>query len=387
MSLQTPRPSTGKKILCMSLLLASSLALGAATPDKTAAPAPADSAPPFWQEPSNLPAEILPRVNQGLFTGLAKIESGFVAVGERGQIALSSDGKNWKQAEEVPTRATLTAVTAFGMQLWAVGHDGVIVYSADAGQHWQLQRSDPLKKSEAAGRSGRAASQGAPLLSVLFLDVNTGFAVGGYSQFLGTRDGGKTWTPIDLKALVERPASSKAVASKDVDKNLVFSKEQLALEDEADPHLNSIVATSDGSLLIAAERGTVYRSTDHGEHWQKLKLPYDGSMFGAIGFEDKHVLVFGLRGHVYESRNLGDEWSEVKTGTSLSLLGGRGMANGGAILSGANGLLLLRKSAGDAFQILTDAGAGSISAALPVGDAQDLVIAAENGVSRFVPQQ
>ena len=387
MSLPTPRPSPGKKILCMSLLLASSVALAAATTDKTAAPALADSVPPFWQDPSNLPAEILPRVNDSLFTGLVHIENGFVAVGERGQIVLSSDGKSWKQAEAVPTRATLTAVTAIGMQLWAVGHDGVIVYSADAGEHWQLQRSDPLKRSEAAGRSQRAASQGAPLLSVLFLDVNTGFAVGGYSLFLGTHDSGKTWTPIDLKARVEHPVSSKVAASKDDDKLLVFSKEQLALEDEADPHLNKIVATGDGSLLIAAERGTVYRSTDRGEHWQKLKLPYDGSMFGAIGFEDKHVLVFGLRGHVYESRNLGDEWSEVKTGTSLSLLGGHGMANGGAILSGANGLLLLRKSAAEPFQILTDASAGSISAALPVGDAQDLVIAAENGVSWFVPQQ
>jgi photosystem II stability/assembly factor-like uncharacterized protein len=386
MSLQTPRRSTGKKILCMSLLLGSSLVVHAATIDKSAAPAPADSASPFWQDPSNLPAEILPRVNQGLFTGMVHIESGFVAVGERGQIVLSSDGTKWKQAEEVPTRATLTAITAIGTQLWAVGHDGVIVHSVDGGMRWQLQRSDPLKKSEAAGRSGRAASQGAPFLSVLFLDVNNGFAVGGYSLFVGTQDGGKTWTAIDLKSRVEHPASNKTTVSSSDKTSLTFTKEELALDDEADPHLNCIIATGDGSLLIAAERGAAYRSTDHGEHWQKLKLPYDGSMFGAIGFEDKHVLVFGLRGHVYESRSLGDEWSEVKTGTSLSLLGGRGLANDGAILSGANGLLLLRKSGDAAFQILTDTSAGSISAALPVGDAQDFVIAAENGVSRFVPQ-
>jgi photosystem II stability/assembly factor-like uncharacterized protein len=56
----------------------------------------------------------------------------------------------------------------------------------------------------------------------------------------------------------------------------------------------------------------VYRSTDRRALAEKLKLPYDGSMFSAIGFEDKHVLVFGLRGHVYESSNLIDEWVRSK---------------------------------------------------------------------------
>ena len=40
-------------------------------------------------------------------------------------------------------RVTLTAVTAVGNKLWAVGHDGVILASTDAGQHWSLQRKDP----------------------------------------------------------------------------------------------------------------------------------------------------------------------------------------------------------------------------------------------------
>lgn len=384
MPLQISRISVGGRTLLMGLLLAFSLTASGLESNHSASVV--NVAEPIWKDPSNLHAEILPRVRDGLFTDLVHIDSGFVAVGERGQIVLSSDGKQWKQAEDVPTRAMLTALTAIDMQLWAVGHDGVIVHSTDAGLHWQLQRSDPLKKVEATDRAGRVASQGAPLLDVLFLDANIGFAVGAYSLFLGTHDGGKNWTPIDLKLQTEPRLSAQPAASNASDKsNLTFSKDELALEDEADPHLNCIVATGDGSLLIAAERGTGYRSTDHGEHWQKLKLPYKGSMFGAIGFEDGHVLVFGLRGHVYESRNLGDQWSEVVTGTTLSLLGGHGMAGGGAILSGANGLLLVRTRADEAFRTLTDTSAGAISAAMPLGDAHDLVIASENGVSYFTP--
>ena len=67
----------------------------------------------------------------------------------------------------MPTRATLTALSAVGSKVWAVGRDGVILASGDAGEHWKVQRRDPwLPPTETS--AGDDARHGAPLLDVLF---------------------------------------------------------------------------------------------------------------------------------------------------------------------------------------------------------------------------
>ncbi|HXD82986.1 MAG TPA: YCF48-related protein, partial [Rudaea sp.] len=143
-----------------------------------------------WPDPVDSPAEIMPLASQSLLLGLARTANGYVAVGGRGDILVSSDGAQWKQAE-VPTRSTLTAVAAVDANIWAVGHDGVIVHSADGGDHWQLQRKDPWQAP--AGDAPSDPRQGAPLLGVLFTDTKHGFAVGAYSLALRTDDGGEHW--------------------------------------------------------------------------------------------------------------------------------------------------------------------------------------------------
>ncbi len=41
-------------------------------------------------------------------------------------------------------------------------------------------------------------------------------------------------------------------------------------------------ATGDGALVIVGERGALLRSSDNGASWQRLRLPYEGSMFGVL---------------------------------------------------------------------------------------------------------
>ena len=79
------------------------------------------------------------------------------------------------------------------------------------------------------------------------------------------------------------------------------SDEDLDLDEETDPHLNAITRTGDGSLFIVAERGAAYRSLDRGATWERIQLPYEGSMFGVIGYEGQHVLAFGMRGNAFEA--------------------------------------------------------------------------------------
>lgn len=351
-------------------------------------------APTTWLDPVGAPAEVLPRASQSLLLDIVRSGGRLIAVGERGDILHSDDGATWTQSE-VPTRATLTAISVVGDRAWAVGHDGVILRSDDRGITWKLQRSDPLDVATPSAQ--RDPKQGAPLLDVLFVDAEQGYAVGSYNLMLGTRDGGVTWTPLSLQgaapaaapamdgaadaatATAEDAASGEAAGAD----RYAFNEDELELGAESDPHLNGIARTGSGGLFIVSERGSAYRSRDGGATWQRLQLPYDGSMFGVIGYAGEHVLVYGLRGNVYESSDLGDHWKKVESGTEFSLIGGVALADDGAVLVGANGTVLARRGAGDAFKAEVDLAAGALAGALPMADDRVLVVG-ENGVSTVV---
>ncbi len=352
----------------------------AATADAPAAAPPAKAAPAAaWPEPVNSAAEMMPLVTQSLLLDLVESGNRAIAIGERGAIILSDDRSNWRQVADVPTRATLTALSAVGSKIWAVGRDGVILASDDAGDHWKVQRRDPwLPPTDAGGSSAR---HGAPLLDVLFLDESRGIAVGAYSLFLETSDGGATWSERQILADAAPVATAAAPGEK-----WTFSREELKIEDESEPHFNAIARTSDGSLLIAGERGSLLRSRDNGASWQRMKLPYDGSMFGAIGFEGQRAIVFGLRGHAFETENLGDTWRELPTATELSLLGGVRLAGGGVALVGANGLVLVRRSATEPLRAGAIDPAGALAAVLPIEGGSAFLVAGENGVARYQPR-
>ena len=154
-----------------------------------------------------------------------------VAVGERGHVLLSRDGgKTWTQAE-APTRALLTGVWLHDARLgWAVGHDETILRTRDGGKTWQRVRHAPEEEK--------------PLLDVWFRDEKQGFAIGAYGLLLATADGGDTW-------------ESRTVAEGN------------------DTHLNAI-AEAGGSLYLAGEAGSLYRSDDGGESWQALRIALRG---------------------------------------------------------------------------------------------------------------
>jgi hypothetical protein len=85
-------------------------------------------------------AQPSPLASRTLLQAVAKAGSRLVAVGPRGHIVVSSDrGTTWKQAP-VPVSSDLTAVYfADSENGWAVGHDGVVLHSANGGQSWQVQ--------------------------------------------------------------------------------------------------------------------------------------------------------------------------------------------------------------------------------------------------------
>lgn len=223
------------------------------------------------------------------------VGSQLVAVGDYGDIMLSTDGAKWHQVR-APARAALTAVYFADPQNgWAVGHDAAIEHTSDGGNTWVLQSFRPELQE--------------PLLDVLFVDGQRGFAVGAYGLFEQTKDGGSTWTEVTAPDI---------------------RGDQL--------HMNTLVKLADGQLLIAGEQGLLASSTDQGGTWSRLKLPYDGSIFGALPFGAHGALLFGLRGHVFVSDDVhGGSWRPIDTGTNNSFFGGTRLSDGSYVLVGAEG--------------------------------------------------
>ncbi|MBB5207588.1 WD40/YVTN/BNR-like repeat-containing protein [Chiayiivirga flava] len=376
-----------------------------ATPDPAvdATPPAADTAPPpaapaATTDPvAALRSELMPNAaTQALILDIAESDSRAIAVGERGQILVSESRSDWRQVADVPTRATLTAVAAGGKTAWAVGHDGVILHSADGGLAWTVQRIDvqrpPADDEEFDPR------QGVPLLDVLMLDAQRAIAVGAYSLMLRTDDGGATWRRVDVTGAVADAAPDAADADADADtdtdtdtdegdaydeESWTISSDELVLDEESDPHFNGIVRTGSGALFIVAERGAAFRSRDDGATWERLQLPYPGSMFGAIAYEGDHLIAFGMRGNAFETRDLGDTWNTLDTGTDLSLMGGAPLPGGGVVLVGANGIVVHRASAdaAPATQVYSTEASGTpvLASVLPRGGA-DLIVSGEKGL-------
>lgn len=347
------------------------VALAAAAHAAEDAPAPGD--------PAIVVAESMPRAAESLILDAVATTAGWVAVGERGHILRSADGERWELVSAVPTRSTLNAVAVAGEQLWAAGHDGVILHSPDGGATWEHQRVDVWTPD------ALDPTAGAPILDLLFLDAERGFAVGAYSLLLATADGGRTWEQVRLPApaAAETKAGGRATADAD---DWTFSEKDLQLEAVADPHLNAIARTEAGELFIVAERGAAFRSRDEGRTWERIALPYGGSMFGALAWEGGHVLAFGLQGRAFETRDLGQTWTELPTGLRSMLMGGLALPEGAALLVGAQGAVLHRAGAEQPLEhsvYVNGHNETPILAGLLAGPQQEFVVFGERGLGRY----
>lgn len=287
------------------------------------------------------PALIAPRAASSLMLDVAAVEGRYVAVGERGQILGSTDGKTWVQAP-VPVRAALTAVSFVDARHgWAVGHDAVILATRDGGASWNLQSYEPALEK--------------PLLDVLFLDVRHGFAVGAFGLFLLTEDGGDSWTEVHTPVI-----------------------------DDDELNLHAIVQLGNGDLLIVGEQGRLLLSTDAGRSWKKLHSPVEATLFGASAYGRSGALVCGLRGQAWVSDSARDGgWRAIRTGTSHSLHACAVFGPDRALLAGAEGTLLLADP-GRRDSRRVKAPAGGAWSAVAVG-ATGLVLAGERGLHAISP--
>ena len=301
-----------------------------------AAPARATDA---FVDPLDAPAAPSPLASKRLLTAVAFAGPRMVAAGQRGHVVYSDDrGRTWTQAE-VPVSSDLTALSFPTPQVgWAVGHDGVVLVTADGGKTWARQldgrQISPLLEAAMAAKGlpdpvreqiSFLARKGPdlPLLDVWFDDEKNGFAVGAFNLILHTADGGATWTPF-----IDRAENPKGL------------------------HLYSIRRAA-GALFIAGEQGLLLKLDPAKQRFLPCATPYNGSFFGLAG-DDRVVLAFGLRGNVFRSGDGGRSWQKVETGVEVALTGGTRDKDGRLLLASASGQVMVSGNGGETFLAVPD---------------------------------
>lgn len=343
-------------------IVAAAILLGTAL---LAAPAAAE---PGFRSPLEVPAVKSALALHGQFNGLALAGERLVAAGQRGQILRSDDGRTWVQAD-VPVSCDLTALYFPTPQHgWAVGHEGVVLHTADGGATWSkqldgLQAAELIRRRYAgpAPADGPAAqrlrqeaelfaSQGAdkPLLDVWFEDESKGLVVGAFNFILRTEDGGRTWTPW-----LDRIENPKGL------------------------HLYAIRPVA-GSVFIVGEQGLVLKLDRERQRFVGVTLPYQGTLFGVTGTAGA-VLVHGLRGNAFLSTDGGKRWSKIETGVNATLTSAVVRADGSMVLATQAGQLLLSTDRGRSFTRVRGAAAMPAFAMADAGDGM-VAIAGMRGV-------
>ena len=315
---------------------------------------PAPQPPPRSAEHARLAAHTL-------LIALAAAGERLVAVGDRGVIVHSEDGgSSWTQAASVPVQALLTGVCFFDpAHGLAVGHDEVILTTADAGENWRLVHYAPEAQR--------------PLLDVWCGAGGKAIAIGAYSTYLTSADGGASWSERQFApGPAARPAGAPPAA-----------RASSAIEESGGGyHLNRIVGASAARLYIAGEAGHLYRSEDSGDHWQELASPYAGSFFDVLPLAGNALLACGLRGNLYRSEDAGASWRQLPTGTVALLDSAAALPDGALAVVGLSGVVLVSRDGGRSFSLEQQSDRSGLSAALAVGK-DTLAVAGESGVRRI----
>jgi photosystem II stability/assembly factor-like uncharacterized protein len=290
--------------------------------------APADAA---FKDPLLTAAEFDPALAQSSrLTGVALAGSRLVAVGPRGHVLYSdTEGGSWKAAK-VPVSVDLTAVRFVTPKKgWAVGHDGIVLHTADGGQSWtkqfdghqavELLQSTMQARANAGDEAAKALlpdvvrlveeGPGKPFLDVLFVNEHEGFVVGAFNLAFHTRDGGNTWEP--LLGRIENPRSLHIYA----------------------------LAVSAGKLYAAGEQGLLLAWNADKQRFQALSSPYKGSLFGLVG-TDTALVAYGLRGHAFVSNNGGQNWRQREMQGDEAVTGATALPDGSIVLATQGGKLL-----------------------------------------------
>ena len=263
-------------------------------------------------------------------------------------------GKNWEQKTD-PQASTFFSVSRPTVSdVWAVGADGVIAYSATSGQTWASQASGITTALSSShfidSATGWAAGADAVVLTttnggalwtplvtapatfyifdISFANANVGVACGEQGKTIHTIDGGATWlsvnvpTATNLEAIDMLPGwpgtawmiSGAGAVYKTIDGGASYVQQYVTANG-----LSSVSAVSHSVAYIAGVDGFVAKTVDGGASWSQLTVSAD-SQFSDIKFVSPTIgWVATIDGKIFFTSDGGASWVPQQTFTDSAI--------------------------------------------------------------------
>jgi photosystem II stability/assembly factor-like uncharacterized protein len=146
----------------------------------------------------------------------------------------------------------------------------------------------------------------------------------------------------------------------------------------------------DAGLFIVGESGSMFRSADDGQTWEKLEGPYEGSLFGVIGTaQPQTLLAYGLRGNLYRSTDFGSTWEQVELKAArgaleFGLSGATLLEDGSIVIVGNGGSVISSSDNGETFSVFNRPDRISLSSVTAAGDG-NLILSGQGGLHTTQP--
>ena len=214
----------------------------------------------------------------------------------------------------------------------AVGEEGVIARTDDAGQSWQL-----LPKISSAS-----------LFDIKIVNQNEAIIVGGNSSILLTRDAGKSWRQIGLKLASFRLQSISAddEVSISVGDNgtIIQSERSLSAWRPVDSgtreDLHSVTRLDNQMHVAVGKNGVILRSQDSGRSWQGINVQQKENLRQVLALDARRLIATGENGIILTSDDQGKSWTRVDSNTHDTLATTSTDGEGRITAIGINGTVL-----------------------------------------------
>src|SRR5215813_3813870 len=167
------------------------------------------------------------------------------------------------------------------------------------------------------------------LHAVFFIDQNRGWAVGSKGTVLQTVDGGNTWKP-------------HGASTNDIVRDIFFLDEKNGW----------LVCEVNVYELKTKEEPRAYlmKTTDGGEHWKRIEIKgfdVDSILVRAVFNRNGRGWAFGEGGSIYKSYDAGDTWEKLRSPTRRLLLGGIFVDDDRGWIVGAGATIIQTSDGGD----------------------------------------
>ncbi len=188
------------------------------------------------------------------------------------------------------------------------GNDGIILRSLDGGLNWNKLQTETKEQ----------------LWGLYFQSRKIGFAVGSNGTILKTTNGGTVWEniPTGINNLlydvtftyngIGFASGSNILLRTDNGGDSWFPVQNFPYKAPAD-WIRSIQFTNNLDGFACADIGRIYRTSDGGEHWERLNSPTEEALLDLDFLDDNHGLVCGFNGTILFTEDRGQTWKAMTT--------------------------------------------------------------------------